>query len=72
MPWLPPPMITILIWLMQLVMLAEAVLALHEGQGADSRNFQECDGLQHGQVQMCMFIMSPEGACEHAAACLYL
>lgn len=65
-------MVTQVVWLVQLVMTAGAVFALHAGQKADTRNFQECGGLQHSEVQMCVFIMSPAGACKYTAARLHL
>lgn len=51
-------MITQLVWLVQLVMTAGAVSALHAGQRADTRNLQECSGLQHSEVQMRMFVVT--------------
>lgn len=42
----PTSMIKQVVWLVQLVMTAGAVFALHAGQRADTRNFQECGGLK--------------------------
>lgn len=67
----PTSMITQVVWLVQLVTTAGTVIALHAGQRADTRNFHECRGLQHGEMQMCVFIMSPERACKYTPACLY-
>lgn len=66
--WFPPQVA----WLAQLVMTTGAVFALLAGQRADTRNFHECLGLQHSEVQMCMFILSPEGPCKYTVPCLYL
>lgn len=67
----PTSMIKQVVWLVHPVMTAGAMFALYAGQRVDTRNFQERSGLQHGEMQMCVFVTSPEGTCKYTAACPY-